>query len=204
LRYIEGQVSPQQFISILDQSTLCKMAFNQSLFRSLLLMILCLPSICWTVQEYLVDTSGSMDGSQKDQLCSQVENQSINYLFAFGDNIRGQYQLFGHIDQVTDEKLDRVLKDIKKRIDQATQYDQKLGTMTLNITQLDTKDLEAEKTLHEAEKTIESLQKKVESAQQGTKDIKKDVSSLKNEILPLKESSEKEKLNKKLSQANVL
>jgi len=78
------------------------------------------------------------------------------------------------------------------------------GHLTLNITQLDTKDLEAEKTLHEAEKTIESLQKKVESAQQGTKDIKKDVSSLKNEILPLKESSEKEKLNKKLSQANVL
>jgi len=43
-----------------------------------------------TVQVYMVDTSGSMEGTKKDQLCNQLQNQQIEYLFAFGGDIRAQ------------------------------------------------------------------------------------------------------------------
>jgi len=248
-----------------------------------------------TVHAYLVDTSGSMDGSRKDQLCRQVENQRIDYLFAFGDDIRGQYKcselrnlpfntgtriqhclfqmfellktingdkkyfvlitdaedsitdvdglkrvwekcreehkqkggflagsamfigrgpaakdieaVFGHIDKVTDGELDGVLKDIEKRIDDATKYDQELGTVSANIKQLDMKNSQAESTLREAEEAINTLQKNVESAQQGTEAIKTEVSSLRDEIRELNAIcvlKEKDKLNKKLNEANAL
>jgi len=41
---------------------------------------------------FMVDTSGSMlEGNKKEQVCSIVDKQNIDHLFAFGDAIRGEF-----------------------------------------------------------------------------------------------------------------
>jgi len=160
------------------------------------------------------DILGDVDGLKRAwEECQKYHKQkggfiAGNALFIGSGSSRCTKEIqaiFGRVDVVDPDKVEKVLKKLQVVIAAADKCDKELGVIKNRVKQLNLKNPQNESLLQQSEEIVSNLTKNIEQGESKTQEIQNEVEFLKTELITVKDMAQQskdkaEKVNKRLEE----